>query len=370
MTSKAGFSAAVIGCGRMGAFTSANMREYSPGFWFPLAHAEALAAAEGVELAALVDPSADALAKAGERFGVERRYTDHALMLADGAPDLVGIATRTMGRARVIEDCIAAGTRALHVEKPLCNSPAELARLQPLLERGDVFVTLGALRRHFTPWREAVQRARSGMFGALRAAYGEFGQGPLLWTQPHAIDLVLFAAGRARVEAVEARLGPIEREGARIVNDPHVLSADIWFEGGFSGHLTRVPGTDFRLACETGQLAVLNNGHQLWQKGVEKGAPAGDHPAGADPYPRPTLIDLPETAGPTGALVPIGQLVAALRGDPEARARNAEIRRDIVTGQRIVFAIMQSHLEGGRAVRLDEIDPALFLEGRSGDLPA
>jgi hypothetical protein len=82
------------------------------------------------------------------------------------------------------------------------------------------------------------------------------------------------------------------------------------------------------------------------------------------------LVDLPATPGPTGALIPIGQLVAALRGAPEARARNAEIRRDIVTGQQILFAIVQSHLEGGRPVTLDEVDPEMFIEGRTGANPA
>lgn len=370
MITGAAFSAAVIGCGRMGAFTSANMRAYSPGFWFPLAHAEALAEAEGVDLGALCDPSNEALLRAGENYGVARRYTDHAALLADFVPDLVGIATRTPGRAEIIVDCIASGTRALHVEKPLCSSPSELARLEPLIMRGDVFMTLGALRRHFAPWREAVARARSGMFGRLRAAYGEFGESPLLWTQPHAIDLILLAAGGARVEAVEARLGQVERTGTRVFNDPTVLSADIWFENDFSGHITRLPGTDFRLACETGQFAVLNNGHQFWQKGRDRDAPHGDRPEGPDPYPRPALVEMPETAGPTGTLIPIGQLVAALRGDPEAAARNAEIRRDIVTGQRILFAIIQSHLEGGRAVTFDDIDPELFIEGRTGANPA
>ena len=370
-TSSQTLSAAVIGCGRMGVFTSTNMRAYSPAFWFPLAHAEAFAEAEGVDLTALCDPSQEALLHAGEHYGVTRRHTDHGAMLAGGAPDLAGIATRTLGRAAIIEDCITAGTRALHIEKPLCNSPEELDRLEPLLSRQDVFATLGALRRHLAPYREVMARARSGMFGALRAAYCEFGESPLFWTHPHAVDLILMAAGGARVEAVEARLGPVTREGARVINDPAVLSADIWFEGGFSGHITRLPGTDFRLACENGQFAVLNNGHQLWQKGrkADERAASGN-PAGADPYPQPTLIDLPDTGGPRGALPAIGQLVAALRGDPKARSENAAIKRDIITGQRILFAIVQSHLEGGAPVAPDAIDPDMFIEARTGALPA
>ena len=33
---------AVIGCGRMGAFTSENVKKHAPKCWFPLSHIEAL----------------------------------------------------------------------------------------------------------------------------------------------------------------------------------------------------------------------------------------------------------------------------------------------------------------------------------------
>ena len=59
--------AAVIGCGRMGAFTSEGVRKFAPECWFPLAHAEAIEAADGLDLVALCDPSEEGLARAAER---------------------------------------------------------------------------------------------------------------------------------------------------------------------------------------------------------------------------------------------------------------------------------------------------------------
>lgn len=364
-------SAAVIGCGRMGAFTSPSVREYGPACFLPSAHAEAFHDAEGVELVALCDPNEDALAKAAERYGVERTFGDYSDLLAAGAPDLAGIATRTIGRTAMIEDCIAAGTRALHVEKPLCNSVAELARIEPLLERGNVFMTLGAVRRHFAVYREAVRLAQSGTYGDLLEAHAEFGARTLYWSHPHTVDLILLAAGGAKVEAVQARLGAVERDGARIINDPVVLGASIWFEGGFAGHITRMPGTDFRLACQTAQIAVTSNGHSLWLSGRAKGdAQEGAGPAGANPYHEPEKLGFTAPDVPQGALAPVLQLAECLRGDEEARTANAALKRDILTGQRILFAIVQSHFEGGRPVALDAIDPDMFIEGRTGGAPA
>ncbi len=360
----AAFSAGVIGCGRMGAFTSPSLREYGPACFLPSAHAEALSMADGIDLVSLCDADAAALARAGAAYQVENRHGSIAELLAKGAPDLVCLATRTPGRADMILDCIAAGARALHVEKPLCNSRAELARLETVLARKDIFMTLGAVRRHIRVYREALKEAGSGAYGKLLAAYGEFGSRTLYWSHPHTVDLLLFAAGGKRIEAVQARLGPLDRRGARISNDPLVLDANIWFEGGFSGHITRIPGTDWRLACESAQLAVVANGSSLWRSG----RPA----AGSDdnPYHEPERLAGPQQKTPEGTLAPLSQLVACLGGDSDAIAANAEIKRDIINGQKVLFALVQSHLEGGHAVTLEDVDPALVIEGCTKGAPA
>ncbi|MDY7096638.1 MAG: Gfo/Idh/MocA family oxidoreductase [Pseudomonadota bacterium] len=367
------FTAAVIGCGRMGAFTSPSVLEYGPECFLPSAHAEAIELAEGVHLESVCDPSEDARLKAAQRYEAHGVFADYQALLAKGAPDIATLATRTIGRAQMIRDFVQAGTRALHVEKPMCNSVNELTMLEDVLAADTVFMTLGAVRRHFAIYQEAVRRARSGVYGNLLAAYGEFGARTLYWSHPHTVDLLLMAAQGARVEAVQARLGPVEREGMTITNDPVVLDAGVWFESGFSGHLTQMPGTDLRLACQTAQIAVVANGSSLWLSGREKPAPdaPASGPAGANPYHEPERIEFAAPQGMAqGALAPILQLRDCLRGDAEAIKANATIKRDIITGQRILFAIVQSHLEGGRPVQLDEVDPDLVIEGRTNGTPA
>ena len=348
----------------MGAFTSRSVRRYGPTCVLPNAHAEAISMADGVNLIALCDPDRDRLAKAGEMYGVDGLFIEAASLLQGAPPDLIGLATRTPGRAELILECLAAGTRALHVEKPLCSSVAELKRLETAFARGDVFVTLGAVRRHWAIYQRALAEARSGAYGGLLCAHAEFGARTLYWSHPHMVDLLLFAAGGARVEAVQARLGHVKRAGATISNDPFVLDATIWFEGGFSGHITRMPGTDLRLACESAQIAVIANGASLWRSG--RAQACGDD----NPYHEPERLDFQPPEQGEGTLAAIRQLVACLRGDPAAIAANSEVKRDILTGQLVLFAIVQSHLEGGRAVALADVDPALRIEGRTGGAPA
>lgn len=369
MTDGQPLQGAVIGCGRMGAFTSASVLKYGPACWLPLAHAEAIANAEGVELAALCDPDEAARDRAAQHYGVSQTYPSHGALLSAKAPDIAGIATRTPGRAQMIADCVEAGTRALHIEKPICNSVNELEQLEELLARPDIFMTLGAIRRHFAIYQEAIIRAQSGEFGALLEAHAQFGARSLFWSHPHTVDLILLAANGARVQAVQARLGNVERDGSVVDNDPIVEGATIWFESGFAGHITRMPGTDFRLACETAQISVLNNGQSLWQSGREKPGPDTppiSDPAGANPYHDQQQIDFSAGDKPQGTLAPILQLRDCVLDADGARAANRVVKHDIVTGQRILFAMVQSHLEDGRPVPLADVDPDIVVHGRTG----
>ena len=352
--------AAVIGCGRMGAFTSASVRKFAPECWFPLAHAEAIEAAQGIQLVALCDANAESLSRAATQYNVGNTYADHASMLTEVVPGLVGIATRTIGRTQIITECHAAGTRAFHIEKPICNSMMELAELEALFDRDDTFVTLGAVRRHFAIYREAVATAHDGDFGALLEARVDMGRGALYWTHPHSVDLVLLAAVGRQVEAVQARLGDIERDGHIIRNDPQVLAASIWFDDGFVGHIGRAPGVDFRLSCENARISVLNDGHSLWLATIDA----------ETPYPEPVRQRFVAGTEPHGTLGPISQLVGCLSGDSAAQRANSRLKADIVLGQRVLFAMVQSQLEGGRPVTLDSIDPKLVIEGRSGQFYA
>lgn len=347
--------AAVIGCGRMGAFTSEGTRRWSPDAWFPLSHAEAISAHPELELAAAADASPEALERVRGVYPQVQTFSDVALLAEAVRPALAGVATRTVGRAEVLETLHAFGTRAFHVEKPLCNSMAELGRLEALFGRDDTHVTYGAIRRTFDIYREAKAVADSSSLGALREVRVNMGAASLYWTQAHAIDLILFGAGDRRVVEVQARLGPVERDGAVIQNDPVIESATVWFEDGVAGHIGRAPGLDFILSCDGGEAIVRSDGRTL-----EIAAQAGE-----DPYltRREKSVQARE---PLGALRCVHQLVECLKSEASALAGNGVIKRDILRGQQIAFGLVQSHLNGGRAIPLEGIDPAMIIWAATG----
>lgn len=347
----------------MGAFTSPAVRAHAPACWFPLAHAEAIAEHPGLVLTAVADTNADAAARAAAAYGPVPAFTDAEAMLAAVQPELLAIATRTPGRANLIASALAAGVRALHVEKPLCNSMAELARLEAAFAAGDCFLTLGAIRRRLSPYRAALAHAMSGTLGRLLEAQVNLGAAPLFWSHPHAVDLLLAAADGSPVVDVSGRLLAVERgaTASHIVSDPVIETATVRFASGLVGRIGRMLGSDLQLSCEEGVLAVEADGHRTR---LLSSAPCAAYPAWSD-----WDGHQPGASG-EGTLSALAELVACLDGDGPALATNARSRADTFLGQRLLFAIAQSDAEGGRPVSPGQLDPAWTIDGTTGGRPA
>lgn len=351
--------AAIIGCGRMGAFTSEVMKQHAPACWFPLSHAEAMVAHPALKLAGFADHDLAAARSAAQAFGIDAAFESPQQMLETVRPAVLGIATRTVGRSDLIALAVRSGVRGLHVEKPLCNSMHEWHALGRLLADDQLFVTYGALRRHLPIYRAALARASSGEFGALREVRVQFGAGALFWTQVHAIDLILFAAAGRRLLSVQALLDrPVSATAPHeLLNDPAVLWAALHFEGGLTGLISRAHGSDLVLSCEQAELAVRADGG--WADIYRCGAGAI--------YPRFEALSLDLPTGPGGTLAPLSMLVDCIRGNQEALRQNQLLKRDILEGQRVAFAMWQSHLEGSRPVAPAQVREDLVIHARHGE---
>jgi len=351
---------AIVGCGRMGAFTSESVDRFAPRCWFPLSHAQAIELHPRLALAALCDTNAESLRRAAEVYGISRTYDDFRRLIDEEKPQLMGIATRTLGRADIVRRASEAGVRALHIEKPLCNSMQELAMLTQRLARDDLFCTYGTIRRHFKIYQAARELADSGLYGALREIRVNMGSGMLYWTHPHSVDLILFAAGERPVQAVQARLAGVAQgsSAVEVASDPYIDSASIYFADGVSGHITRGSGYALILSCADGEITVENDG-----QGISIATRRADSPYFcASPHGGAF-----SAAGPEGSLAPISHLVRCIEGDAGEILLNARLKAQILQGQRILFAMVQSHIEQSRLVGLGDIDPRMTVLAKTGD---
>lgn len=351
--------AAVVGCGRMGAFTSDSVRTWSPDYWLPLSHADAFKLHPDIDLRGFSDIDGDAVARACAAYGVDIGVDTLAALLEQAKPMMLGVATRTVGRADIITTAAASGVRAIHAEKPLCNSLAELEELEQLLARPDFFITLGTVRRYIDVFNVARSLMQSGDYGPLVELRASFGAAPLYWSHPHTIDLILHMAAGREVTGVQARLSNFETgsHGREVQSDPIIDYATISFDDGVVGHIGRGGGYHMEMACERGTVTVLSDGPAIELLEYVEG----------NPYPVKRLYDGPvNLAQPQGSYGPVSQLVSCLQGDAAAISANATGKRDIIRGQRILFAIVQSHMGGGAMTSINDIDADMDIRAITG----
>jgi scyllo-inositol 2-dehydrogenase (NAD+) len=351
--------AAVIGCGRMGAFTSESVHVWSPDYWLPLSHADAFELHPEIDLCGFSDVAPGALERACSAYGVRIGTNSLEALLEQAQPMLLGVATRTIGRSDIIETAAKAGVRAIHAEKPLCNTLAELDRLEALLARPDFFITLGTVRRYIDVFNVAAGLAKSGVYGPLVEVRVSFGAASLYWSHPHTVDLILHMAAGREIVGVQARLSNFESGShqRQIQSDPVIDYATILFDDGVIGHIGRASGFQTELACKRGTITVLSDGPDIELLEYAEG----------NPYPVKRLYDGPvNLAQPQGSYGPVSQLVSCLQGDAAAIAANAVGKRDIVRGQRILFAMVESHLRGSAMTSLNDIGADMDIRAITG----
>ncbi len=181
-------------------------------------HITAIGNADGVCLAALIDPAPEGRALA-EQLGVAW-FADLA-SLPDGAADGVILATPNQTHVADGLACVARGLPVL-VEKPLATTVDDARRLVEAAEAAGVPLLVGHHRRHNPLIAAAKQLIDSGGIGRIVSVHGMFwlkkpddyfdvewrrqpGAGPVLINLIHDIDLLRFLVGEiVAVQAVES----------------------------------------------------------------------------------------------------------------------------------------------------------------------
>jgi predicted dehydrogenase len=338
-------AAALVGCGRIGAFTRPELRERLGPSWLPVSHAEALAAIPEVRLTGCCDVDLAAAQAAAQRYGARLALTDYTELFRRERIDLACVATRSDVRPAVVREALAAGVRALHCEKPLATTLAAGAAMCRLLEERNVAFSYGALRNYMPVYARARAMVRDGAIGELRSVTVKFGRTGLLWDHPHSVALLFFFADAAQAEGVQASLAIEGAHDARRIDcDPVVLSATVRFANGVLGRIAAEAGRDVVLEGTRGTLAVTANGAAIVQgERVE--------------HDRTTT---------SGRIFALRELRDALLEGKAPSLRPADALRQ----HEVLFACVQSHLEGGREVRPQEVDRERVVTGSVMGKPA
>jgi len=336
------YTAAVIGCGRMGAFID-NETVGSSIVTLPFSFAAGFAACDRTRLVAGSDLRSEVLSAFGKRYAIEgsRLYTNYRELIDCERPDILGVATMPEHRAEIMVYAAEHGVKAIYAEKTMAASMAEADDVVEAVESNGVAFNMGTGFRWHPGFDKMKGLIDSGEVGALRDMVLLYRNG-INQHGIHALDLAMYLNNDVPVVAVQASLvdpsdAPV---GDVITKDPDARGI-VEFENGVTAHLLIAPSEDEQsVYCEKGYLGAFG-ARQHWVMRLLR--PGGHRGQGAT-TPEP----FPDFEPASSTLMIIEDLVQALDSGGQTRG-GVQVAR---AGDELTFAFVESHLRGGARVNL------------------
>ena len=214
-------------------------------------HADAIRQVEGVELAAIVDLTAEA--KQFARVQGIACFSDLAEVFAADRPDGVILSTPTLLHAEQGLACIAQKCPVL-IEKPLAATVAEATQIAIAGAKANVPVLVGHHRRHNPIIQKAKEIIASGAIGQIRTVQAtcwfykpdsyfaeapwrtQKGAGPISVNLVHDVDLIRHFCGE--IVSVQAQAAP----SSRGFENEEAAAAVVRFASGAVGTISVADG--------------------------------------------------------------------------------------------------------------------------------
>lgn len=342
----------------MGAEPSSRLEGKIPSGWLPISHAESILSTADLKLAALCDSDKDRLDRFSTYYKVEKKYLDYNDLLNSEVTDLLSIATRTAGRCEVIRKAVKKGIKAIYAEKPLSTSLIETKSTLDTVKLAGAVLGYGVNRRYHAVYRKAKEMILSGEIGDVVEIVIEAGYAPLLWSHPHSSDLMIFFAGTTKIEFVQGGCQKLEwnPQTSIVDSDPMVGNSFVQFGNGVSGTINKASGLNVRIAGSTANLTVHADGSFIELYRHSK----------ATPY----YFDIRGEEKPAAKCSATQQVFNELKDSLKGKSFQGISPEEIFAGQQILFATVQSSLEGGRRIKADEMNMDMIITGKSGNFYA
>jgi predicted dehydrogenase len=345
------YTAALIGCGRMGATIDDEVRDRPNSFlWIPYSHAAGYAACDRTDLIAVSDVDGDKAEQIRQRYEARAGYTDFREMIDREKPDIVSIATRPATHAEMTIYAAEHGVKGIYCEKPLCCSPAEADAMVETCERNGVAFNYGTQRRYMPMYQKIREMAHQGDLGELECVIGHCGVGAAQWGHTHTTDMLQFLAGDASAEYVQGSINAADEdwEGDRLNTDPGITHAYFHFDNGVHAYIVAGSGFEFEVSGKKGKLRSQDNGtYAQWRQITEPW-----HMLEETPFPNIEHI--------SGTIGGIQDIVTALDTGRDTTGNIHLARRS----QDMVFGVIESHRAGGARVALPLINRNLYVGRR------
>ncbi len=330
------FRVGIIGCGRMANTIEDEVQgPRRGGLILPYCHAGGYVEVEETEMVAACDIAEDKLNAFTERWNVPRGYTDFHQLIDEEKPDILSITTRPEQHAEAMIYGAENGVKGMYAEKPLCCSLTEADAIKEALQRNNVFLEFGPMRRNWAVYRQARQIAESGQLGAIKSALGFSGNS----IGGHFLDTLLYLLDDPEPVSISGTLSELhtadgDNNNLHFVQDTPILSAFVRFDNDTSLHAaaTGISG-EYELVCQEGIIRIQNDGESIRVRQKNQDAYDPIEVAPIEPW--------------SGTAQKIRELVESIKtGKP-----GISNLRATMLGTEIGFGLYESHLQGGIAIQ-------------------
>jgi predicted dehydrogenase len=253
------YTSVIIGVGKGG---DARGGCHSIGY----AHANTYLYSDRCELIGGVDLNEENLGRYLDYYKLpkENGFTSHKEMLAALKPDIVSIATYASSHLPILRDCVAAGIKAIWMEKPMCLSMDEGREMEALCRQNGVLLVANHYRRTLDCFVQAKALIDQGAIGQSISFLAGVDGWELMEWGAHWLDMFRFFAGDQPAVSV---MGQVRCSGDRKLYG-HILEehglAYVTFEDGTRGILEggKKPNGEFeiRISGEDGFIDILGDG--------------------------------------------------------------------------------------------------------------
>ena len=249
------FTAAVIGCGRIGAGVDNYKEDVRPG-----SHADAYRNNADVSLVGLVEPTQERRAYLAAEYADVPVYEQVSELFASTVPDIVSIASPTQYHYDVLREVVEYAPKAILCEKPLAYDIEHAKEMVQLCEEKGIHLFVNH-QRHFDPllrsWASKIHAGEIGKVIQGTAFYynGWFNNGT------HLIDLLRVYLGD--IVAVRGEYNDLTSWN----NDDRDIDARLSFASGARVNMHALPKNygyfGFSLFGEAGMIEVTNLGFEV-----------------------------------------------------------------------------------------------------------
>jgi predicted dehydrogenase len=183
------YSAAVIGCGKIGSEFALDTR--IRGIY---THAGAYSASPRTTLVAVCDSDQARVNACGDHWNVRARFSDAREMLEAVRPDVVSICSPDASHADILRLALNFGVRAIVVEKPIALDPQVARELVRDAAALDTVIVVNYTRRYAEGHDRVRALIKNGALGDIQAASGYYTKG-VRHNGTHWFDLARFLLG-------------------------------------------------------------------------------------------------------------------------------------------------------------------------------